>query len=501
MPRPISPEQLVYELTSVSAPTLSPDGSRVVFAQARVDRDSMENRSRLMSLNLSDSQASVFLEGAKDSGPAFSPDGNSIAFLRQDDKGKRHLWAVPASGGEPRQLTSLPGGVSEFAWSPDSRAIAFVSDVDPDLPPSDEGRKWPQVKVVRRIRYRADSIGWRGDAFRHVFAVDVDTGNIRQLTDGEGDDSTPAWSPDGSKIAFVSDVGEGRESTSDSFAFVVPSGGGEAKLASQGLVSVAALAWSPDGRRLAVVGSDDSEALAGWQGVIYILEPGQPPRQLTDDSVRPNGGYAPIIPPPEMRWTDDNRILFLGDARGQSFLCEASVEDGEVRRIAGGDAQYSAVTFDADATRAVVAAIPPDSAGDLRLIDLKGGGESQITEVNREYFAEHPAAELERFEFTRAGMKIEARVFLPPDFDPGQKHPLVLDIHGGPHGVFADAFNNVQQALATSGYIVLAVNPRGSSTYGIPFMKAVLRDWGGEDYLDIMAAVDEMCARPYVDAS
>ena len=108
---------------------------------------------------------------------------------------------------------------------------------------------------------------------------------------------------------------------------------------------------------------------------------------------------------------------------------------------------------------------------------------------------------MEKFTLRRNGMEVESRLFLPPDHDPGRKYPFILDIHGGPHGVFYDSFVPVQQLLATAGYIVLAVNPRGSSSYGADFMKAVLGDWGGEDYLDIMASVDEVCARPYVDRS
>ena len=132
---------------------------------------------------------------------------------------------------------------------------------------------------------------------------------------------------------------------------------------------------------------------------------------------------------------------------------------------------------------------------------MTSGSVKQLTDFNRKYFKQRPPAKLEKFTHRRNGFEIESRVLLPPDFDPASRYPLVLDIHGGPHGVFSDSFSPQQQVLATAGYIVLAVNPRGSSTYGTDFMTAVLGDWGGEDYLDIMSAVDLVCERDYVDES
>ena len=501
MPQPITPD-LVYDLTGVSDPSMSPDGARLAFVRAKVDRDRMENRSQIMMAALSDGEPVPFTNGDTDGRPRFSPDGETIAFLRNDVKNRRQPWLIPTSGGEARQFTSAPGGVIEYAWAPDSRTLAFVSDVDPDRPPDDhDPKKDPRVRVVRRIRYRADTVGWRGDAFRHLFVLDVQSGEVRQLTDGEGEDSAPAWSPDGTRIAFISDRRDDRDVVSATEAYVVPVEGGQAELWSQGLSSVAAITWSPDGSRLAVIGSDDHQIGAGWQGWVFILESGQPPRRLTDDSIKPTAGYPPIVPAPEMRWTADGRILFLAEVRGESHLYDLSATDGSLRRVAGGGAQFGTVTFDAEARKAVVVAVPPSSPGDLRLVDVRQGTETQLTAYNGEFFGQHPTAQLEKLIVSRGGTEIESRLFLPPDFDASKRYPLVLDVHGGPHGVFYDAFNPIQQVLATNGYIVLAVNPRGSSSYGADFMTAVLGDWGGEDYLDIMAAVDEVGARPYIDAS
>ena len=239
MPQPIGPE-LVYTLTAVSDPTLSPDGTRVAFARSKIHKESMTTRSQIMMAALPDGEPYPFTGGQSDAGPRFSPDGKRIAFTRDDTQGRRQLWVIGTSGGEAKQLTSVAGGVTELAWAPDSRALAFVSDVDPDRLPDDHDAKLdPRVKVARRVRYRADTIGWRGDAFRHIFVVDVDGGEARQLTTGEGGDRSPVWSPDGTKIAFISDRGEDRDFTLNSEAYVIPAEGGELSLWSDGLTSVA----------------------------------------------------------------------------------------------------------------------------------------------------------------------------------------------------------------------------------------------------------------------
>ena len=500
MPSTITPE-LVYELVSVGSPSLSPDGGRLAFVRSQVDRESMETRSQIVVMDLASGESASFTGGKSDTSPKFSPDGRHLAFVRPDDAGKSQAWVMSTCGGEARKLTDVAGGITDIAWSPDSDALAFVSDVDPDRAPDDhDPKREPRVSVVRRIRYRADGLGWRGEAFRHVFVVDRESGETRQLTDGEGDDSAPAWSPDGASIAFVADRRPDRETAIHSDVYVVPASGGDPELRSQGLSSVASLRWSPDGDAIAVVGSDDDIVGAGWQSWLFVIEPGFAPRKLTDDSISPAGGYAPLVPAPEMRWTDDGLISFIADARGESAIYQADAGTGDLRRVTGGGLM-SQVSFDADAGSAVALIVPPDSAGDLHSVDMTSGAAVQLTDFNREYFEERSPAKMEKFTHSRGGFEIESRVLLPPNFDPGSRYPLVLDIHGGPHGVFSDSFSPQQQVLATAGYIVLAVNPRGSSTYGVDFMTAVLGDWGGEDYLDIMSALDLVCERDYVDES
>ena len=511
MAKPIAPD-LVYHLTLPSSPSLSPDAARVVFVRSKVDREAMRSTSHLVLLQLADGHVVPFTQGPNDTSPRFSPDGLTIAFLRSVEKGRPdakerpQLWLIPVAGGEARQLTRVPGGVGEFAWSPDSQALAFVSEVDPDRPP--EGHdpvKDPRVRVVRRIRYRADTLGRLGDAHRHLFVVDILDTEVRQLTFGDGEDMGPVWSPDGSRIAYVSDRRTDRDMVSYADAYVVPAEGGTAQQWSQGLVSVARVEWAPDGQRLAAIGSQDPEIVPGWQGWVFVLELGKAPRCLTDDSVNPAGGFVPIALPPPFRWGENGQIVFIGDRHGQSYLCSVPASGGALRMVCGGNALFTTLSFDASSGAsgqlAVVAATSPNSPGELYLADLAAGTQRQITNHNEEYLIEHPPARQEKFVFTRGGFDIECCLFLPPDHDPSRRYPLVVDVHGGPHGVFMDTFNNTQHVLATAGYMVLCPNPRGSATYGAQFAKAVLRSWGDDDYEDIMAAVEHVCTRPDVDAS
>ena len=501
MPKPITPDY-IYELTTLSEPSLSPDGTRLAFARSKIDRDRMKPVGQIVMMSLPDGESMPFTQGEGDGSPRFSRDGKAIAFLRTDGRGRNQLWTIPAAGGEARRLTDMHGGIYGHAWSPDGRYLAFTSDVDPDrLPDGHDPKKDPRVRVVRRIRYRTDNMGWRGDAIRHLFVVDVETGETRQLSDSDGDAAFPVWSPDGGRIAFLSDRREDRDITWHAEAYVVDARGGEAKEWSRGVSAfsqgaiVGAIAWSPRGDELVIVGSDDEEVTDPRQAWLFVVGPGRDPKRLTDGSV------TPLLPTTELRWTEDDRILFLADERGESYLCEVSAAGCDLRKVAGGGASFTALTIDAAVQLGVVSGTTPSSSTELFAVDVAHGAVKTLTDVNAEYFEDHPAATLEKFSVSRGAFEIESRLLKPPDFDATQKYPLVVDIHGGPHGRFADSFDDKQQVLATAGFLVLAVNPRGSSSYGPEFAKAVLRDWGGEDYLDIMAAVDEASSRPYVDES
>ena len=499
MAKPIGPD-LVFHLKLTGEPTLSPDGQTLIFTKSKIDPDTKEGHSKLIKMDLTSKEKTPFSQGPKDSTAQFSPDGRHVAFLRSDDKNRKQVWLMPSDGGEARQLTHSKGNITFITWAPDSQKLAFVADVDPDQLPDDHNPKNdPRTKVVTRLRYRFDTLGWVGNKHRHIFAIGINDEEAKQLTDGDWDDMAPTWSPDSSQIAFVSSRTEQRELEFCSEIYTVSASGGEVKLQSDGLHNSLAPCWSPDGKKLLCIGTSDPHVSAMWQGLLHILEPGQAPRALTDDSISPSSGFGPIVPAPEIRWKSDGSIYFLADAKGESFLFKTNETDGGMEKIMGGGSLINQISYDASGSKAIIVVTSPSTMAELFQLDLPAGEHTLLDSANESFFSEHPPARVEKFTQSRAGMDIESRLYFPPDFDESKKYPLVIDIHGGPHGVFYDSFVMWQQVLATNGFLVLGVNPRGSSTYGTDFLKAVLGDWGGEDYLDIMNAADEVCSRPYVD--
>ena len=312
--------------------------------------------------------------------------------------------------------------------------MAVCADVDPDVGgdsarPAKSGHdEMPQVTVVRRVRYRYDTLGWRGESHFHLSVLDLESSESRQITDGDWDDTAPVWSPDGSQIAFISGRRDDRDFLALSEAYNVPAAGGEPKLMSEGLFSVGALTWSPDGRRLAVVGSDAPEGMVLWQGWLYVLEEGKDPRRLTGDTIKPYLGFPSVMRPATLCWADDGRIIFLGESKGESFLFQTSSEGGTSETIWGGSCLSTGLSIDRKAGLAVVTASFPHSPGDLHKIDLATRESKQLSDHNRPYMQKHPAAVMEKFCIERpgdiSGFEIECRLYFPPRFDSASTYPL-----------------------------------------------------------------------------
>ena len=474
----------IHDLIEVTSPDLSPDGNRIVFVRTETNRSDWSVESRIVVLHDGDEQ--IYTAGPKDGGPRFSPDGASIAFLRGQEDGKKQVWVIPTAGGEARCVTDFPSGVQSYGWAPGSDLLALVSQVDPDAQESDDDV--PRGQVVRRIRYRDDGDGWRGDAFSQLFIADLVGGEPEQITDGEGDHLAPVWSPDGTRIAYVTDAVEGRDFSRHSEVHVMTLETRETVCRSEGMTRAGSVAWSHDGHQLVAAGSHDPDVWDPRQSWLYVLEPGQHARPVAGDF------RAVVQPIPEVCWTRSDDLVYIADRAGESFVCSVHEDGGDEEVITGGDLTLTSLCVREG--KGVAIASSTGRPGDIYELNLVGGSGGHLTDTNRSVPS---LSDVESFTFDREDTEIHARLLFPEGFDESKSYPLVLDIHGGPNGRFAESFDTSQQILLGQGYLVLAVNPRGSSSYGPDFMKAVLRDWGGEDFLDLMAAVDLVCERPYVD--
>jgi dipeptidyl aminopeptidase/acylaminoacyl peptidase len=500
-----------YHLKTASNPAVSPSGKAVAFTVQGFEKNANEATTDVFIKSLGNASALAQLTNSGTASlPAWSPDGAKVAYLDKDESGLKQIFIqlVADSGRDPVSLTSQIAEVDAFAWSPDATMIAFRALVpgQDELEAIKAEPGMPDIKVARRIRYRQDGVGWRGDSFYHLFVLNIASKEVTQITNGEGDDGTPNWSPDGKQIAYITDQNSERETTSKTELYVCNADGASRTQWSGEMFMAESVAWSPDSKRIAVTGGRDKTEVGGYglitQSSVYMLEPGSEPVKLTDDTMRPqtNGGGFPFSAnSPFMTWTDSAGIVLGADSRGQSSICIINPNSPDDFRLVTGDWMFTEMTASSDAGFAIVSSSSPTSHGELHLVDTNSGDVHTVTNLNSGFFDDHKVASLEKFSMQRDGFEIETRVWLPADFDPSKKYPLLLDVHGGPHSAFFDSFYPIHQVAAGAGYVVVAPNPRGSCTYGLDFATAVHGDWGGGDYEDVMAAMEHVAARDYID--
>ena len=488
-----TPHDLVYGLRTAATPQVSGDGTRIVYALAAADPATPEKAalSRLMTCAIDGSDAVALTDaGHRDGTPRWAPDGTRIAFVSDRGHGSG-LFLVPAEGGELVELARHPLGITWLAWSPDGQSIAYTVPVDPEHEAEGPGA---MVRVTRRLDYKEDVRGYLGDRRSQVYVVDVATAGTRRLTHASVDHHRPAWSPDGRTLALIVTEDVGMRSH---LVLLDVAGGAavEVAIAERGMVGLHA--WSPSGERLLLAGEPGRTAQTDLY--LYTVATGELQRLTEDLAVLPDAGYPNSVPPSLPVWLDESRVLIHAMHKGASGLYRFDVESKALEQLAGWQALHTGLSTDGGARYVVQGHASLESVGEISVFDRQTGQSSVVTSHNGDLLAAHVPARWERFDVERGGLTIEAWLLYPPDFDPAVRYPMVLDIHGGPHSYHGYTFNPVQQLLASSGFLVVAANPRGSGSYGRAFATRVLRDWGGEDYLDLMAVVDAVCTRPFVD--
>lgn len=503
--RGITAEDL-YRIRYTSDPQLSPDGKKVAFVQTSIN-EQRQYVNQLYVQSLTDRTITPLTSGeARDSNPRWSPDGSKLAFV-SNRSGKSQIWLIDAAGGEAVQLTKGKHAATQPVWSPDGKYILFSSLLDAgesfDDPADEQEKSLPKAIEVTRMKYKSDNYGFVYAKSKQLALLEVETGSITPLTQGLYDHADGVFSPDGKWLAIIANRSENPDFQHETDLYLIPVEGGEWKklTASDGTYGLPS--WSPDGSKIAYIGATTERHQYAVMKKIWIVDVESGERRcVTKDwdvqvgDVTIGDVRSPGHPNPGAVWTQDGEgYYFLASERGGSGVYRASL-DGSVTPVVTGERNVYGFSYHPQSDSLVIAVSDPVTPGDLYQVDLVTGEETRLTVVNRELFAGIQLATPEEIQFAGAdGWQIQGWLLKPAQFQPDGKYPLILQIHGGPHSMYGHTFFHEFQLLASQGYAVLYTNPRGSHGYGETFVQAVCGDYGGNDYRDLMHAVDYACSR------
>jgi dipeptidyl aminopeptidase/acylaminoacyl peptidase len=517
MPKhPITIDDLA-QIKLAGDPQLSPDGTTVAYTVKLTNVEKNKYFTHLWLQPIADDTPRQFTFGeVSDTAPRWSPDNQSIAFIRNKDR-KSQVWLLSVDGGEPRALSEMPdGGISDLHWSPNGKQLAFAFRPaaagwtrDANKKREESGKSKPP-RIINHPRYRLDGEGFH-DERQHVWVCDTVSGKAIQISNGDYDDSAITWSPDSRTIAFASNrVPDADRHSYRSDIWLVPARGGKPKRLETPVGSKAGLAWSPNGKTIAYIGTNASDDPWPPKNAYLWVAPvsrgkarclsGALDRSVGDSTlgdVREAASGSPV-------WSGDSgRLIVTVSDTGSAHLYAVDVASAKWTPLTS-DAR-DAIGLTADSSGSRIAALigtpvhPPEVfVGDLSSTKLSLRRLSKLTDA---WLDTVQISKPDEFWVTQPdGARIQGWELRPPNFNAKRKYPCLLYVHGGPHGQYGNTFFHELQWHAARGYIVIYSNPRGSNGRDTEFGACIHRDWGNLDFLDVMAMADYAEAKPYVDA-
>lgn len=479
----------LVRLAAVAEPDFSPDGEHLVYSVEAANLEADEPVSDLWRVRWDGGDRRALTNTPEDNEwrPSYSPDGRHIAFLsdRGGEDAVTQVWLMPSAGGEAAALTDLPGGVVDYAWSPDSRRLALIA-ADPERPEGAPRPPKPEPIVIDRYQFKEDFAGYLTDRRQHLYVFDVESREAAQLTSGANDEHLPSWSPDGKQIAYVTKRGgdPDRHLNWDIYLIEPRPGAPERRLTSFEGADLdpyweSRPAWSPDGGRIAYLQSGEDRHIyyQPWQLAVVEVATGAShiPADIDRCFTRPR--FA----------RDGKSVLALIEQSRVTNLSRIDLASGRVTPLTSG------LRFDVGFDLAAdgrIAVLGGDDAHPYRLEAVERRGLRTIADHNA-WVRERRLAPVEPIEFESAdGTVIHGLLVRPLEYEPGKRYPTILRLHGGPVYQFSHEFMEDWQVYAAQGYAVVAPNPRGSSGRGFGFASAIYADWGNKDVADVLAAVD-----------
>jgi dipeptidyl aminopeptidase/acylaminoacyl peptidase len=499
-------------IINVGDPQRSPDGVWVAYTVTTIDADKDRRNTDVWMVKW-DGSEQLQLTSSPDgeSSPRWSPDNKYLAFVasRGTDEEKKkggQIWLLNRAGGEAQKVSDFKGGVGDIQWSPDSTRIAFThDDEDPrDEPEKLDGwkRKTAPPIVIDRYHFKEDRTGYLGNYYSHIGVFEVASKTTKMITKGNTDDGSPSWSPDGKQIAFISKRGHAdpdRTSNEDLWVVEAREDAEPRQLTKTEAGEGGRPAWSPDGSRIAAL-MGDVDSMAQYSLNKLIVVPSNPPAQI-GATTRPTV-YMPQLDRAvsNIGWSADGQnisFLLQDDRTNHVATVPAENPNGTIQRRTSGRRVIQALAPGKDGNFAVLASEPNKFT---EVYALENGNLRQLTRHNEKLLGELQLATTEDFQSkSKDGADVHGLIVKPAGYKAGTKYPTLLIVHGGPNGQDQHSFSFDREFFAANGYVVLAINYRGSAGRGTAFQKSIHADWGNLESQDLIGAVDEAIRQGIAD--